>query len=240
MFQWLLAVVLLSPPVLALKWTVQYFYDQDRTELQLTDLAFPTPERGIAIGTIYEREGRKPKYTALVTSDGGVNWALVPLKESPRSIFFLDESNGWLVTSEGIWHTAEAGRSWTRISDQIKPNKKLDSPPPGGLILRVWFLDAQHGFAAGFQKSVFETHDGGRTWNLVEEAAKPASNPAYSLYTHLGFADAKHQDTTMHIRARYLLAPVPIASNIFFLSGLRSTEPKLYPAAITPIHGVRV
>jgi len=114
MLRWLLAAVLLSPAVLAQKWTVQYFYDQERTELQLTDLAFPTSERGIAIGTIYEREGKKPKYTALVTSDGGVNWALVPLKESPHSIFFLDESNGWLVTSEGIWHTAEAGRSWTR------------------------------------------------------------------------------------------------------------------------------
>src|SRR6266853_1282941 len=161
MFWWLLAAVVFAPAALAQKWTVQYFYDQDRTELQLTDLAFPTSERGIAIGAIYEREGRKPKYTAL-------------------------------VTSEGIWHTAEAGRSWTRISDQIKPNKKLDSPPSGGLILRVWFLDAQHGFAAGFQKSVFETHDGGRTWTPVEEAAKPASNPAYSLYTHLGFADAKH------------------------------------------------
>jgi len=192
MFRWFLAVLVFAPAAPAEKWTVQYFYDQDRTELQLTDLAFPSAERGIAIGTIYEREGRKPRYTALVTSDGGANWALVPLKEFPRSIFFLDESNGWLVTSEGIWHTAEAGRSWTRISDQIKPNKKLDSPPQGGLILRVWFLDAQHGFAAGFQKSVFETRDGGRTWNPVEEAAKPSSNPAYSLYTHLGFADARH------------------------------------------------
>jgi hypothetical protein len=192
MFRWLLAAVILAPAALAQKWTVQYFYDQDRTELQLTDLAFPSTERGVAIGTIYEREGKKAKYTALVTSDGGVNWTLVPLKEFPRSIFFLDESNGWLVTSEGIWHTQESGRSWTRISDQIKPNKKLDSPPSGGLILRVWFLDAQHGFAAGFQKSVFETRDGGRTWNPVEEAAKPTSNPAYSLYTHLGFADAKH------------------------------------------------
>jgi hypothetical protein len=192
MFRWFLAVLVFAPAAPAEKWTVQYFYDQDRTELQLTDLAFPSAERGIAIGTIYERESKKPKYTALVTSDGGANWALVPLKEFPRSIFFLDESHGWLVTSEGIWHTAEAGRSWTRISDQIKPNKKLDSPPQGGLILRVWFLDAQHGFAAGLQKSVFETHDGGRTWNPVEEAAKPASNPAYSLYTHLGFADAGH------------------------------------------------
>ena len=90
MSRWLLAAVLLdlvvlAPAALAQKWTVQYFYDQDRTELQLTDLAFPSAERGIAIGTIYEREGRKPRYTAL-------------------------------VTSEGIWHTSESGRSWTRTT----------------------------------------------------------------------------------------------------------------------------
>ena len=78
-----------------------------------------------------------------------------------------------------------------RISDQIKPNKKLDDAPRGGLILRVWFLDAQHGYAVGLQKSVFETHDGGRTWKPLDEAAKPASNPAFSVYSHIAFADAR-------------------------------------------------
>ena len=115
----------------------------------------------------------------------------MPLKEFPRSIFFLDESNGWMVTGEGLWFTREAGRSWLRIADQIKPNKKLADAPRGGLILRVWFLDAQHGYAVGLQKSAFETHDGGRTWTPLDEAAKPASNPAYTVYSHIAFADAR-------------------------------------------------
>jgi photosystem II stability/assembly factor-like uncharacterized protein len=194
--EWLLAALL---PALLLhgqpndgaRWTLQYFYDQDGKDLHITDLAFPSAKRGIAVGAIVDREGRKPQFTSLVTSDGGEHWALTPLKEFPRSIFFLDESNGWMVTGESLWFTQEAGRSWTRISDQIKPDKKLADAPRTGLILRVWFLDAQHGYAVGLQKSVFETHDGGRTWKPLAEAAAPTSNPAYSVYSHIAFADGR-------------------------------------------------
>ena len=191
--RWLLAVTLL-PLAFAQpqsKWTLQYFYDQTGKNLEIIDLAFPSATRGIAVGAIVDREGRKPQFTALVTSDGGSHWALVPLKELPRSLFFVDESNGWMVTGEGLWFTREAGRSWMRIADQIKPNKKLADAPRDGLILRVWFLDERHGYAVGSQKSAFETHDGGRTWTPLEEAAKPASNPAYTVYSQIAFADAR-------------------------------------------------
>jgi photosystem II stability/assembly factor-like uncharacterized protein len=191
MMRWLLVLALLPALHGQPRWTLQYFYDQDGKDLRITDLAFPSAKRGIAVGAIVDREGRKPQFTALVTSDGGEHWSLVPLKEFPRSIFFLDESSGWLVTGESLWFTQEAGRSWTRISDQIKPDKKLAGAPRGGLILRVWFLDAQHGYAVGLQKSVFETLDGGRSWKPVAEAATPASNPAYSAYSRIAFADAR-------------------------------------------------
>ncbi len=184
-------LLLNAQPEEGARWTLQYFYDQDGKDLHITDLAFPSAKRGIAVGTIVDREGRKPQFTSLVTSDGGEHWALTPLKEFPRSIFFLDESNGWMVTGESLWFTQEAGRSWTRISDQIKPDKKLPDAPHGGLILRVWFLDAQHGYAVGLQKSVLETHDGGRTWKPLAEAAVPTSNPAYSVYSHIAFADSR-------------------------------------------------
>jgi hypothetical protein len=193
MLRWLLAAALLplafaQPPP---KWTLQYFYDQNGKDLEITDLAFPSATRGIAVGVILDREGRRPQFTALVTSDGGSHWSLVPLKEFPRSLFFLDEMNGWMVTAEGLWFTREAGRSWIRIADQIKPNKKLADAPRGGLILRVCFLDERHGYAVGLQKSAFETHDGGHTWTPVEEAAQPASNPAFTVYSHIAFADAR-------------------------------------------------
>jgi hypothetical protein len=55
-----------------------------------------------------------------------------------------------------------------------------------GAVLRVAFLDPQHGFAVGLRKSVYETKDGGKTWMAVAEAAVPTSNPAYSAYTQIG------------------------------------------------------
>ena len=42
---------------------------------------------------------------------------------------------GWMVTDDGLWFTEESGRSWKRIADQLKPNKKLKPSPPGGLVI---------------------------------------------------------------------------------------------------------
>ncbi len=81
--------------------------------------------------------------------------------------------------------------NWRKISEQPKPNPKLGPVTPGGLILRVWFLDDQHGFAVGYQKTVLETHDGGHTWKPVEEAAKPTGTPAFTAYSAIVF-DGNH------------------------------------------------
>ncbi len=178
-----------SPKLLAERWAIQYFYDENHSQLQLMDLAFPSAERGIAVGWIQATNSdRNPKPTALLTSDGGAHWTLSPLTEEPRSLFFLNESLGWLVTDKAIWVTREAGRSWRRASEQRKPDPKLGETPPGGLILRVWFLDEQHGFAVGYQKTVLETRDGGKNWTEVEEASKPTGNPAFTAYTNIAFA----------------------------------------------------
>jgi photosystem II stability/assembly factor-like uncharacterized protein len=196
MRKWLLAA-LLCPAVggqlkpAQAKWTLQYFYDQFGKELRITDLAFPSATRGIAVGEIADRKGGRPQFTAVVTSDAGAHWSLVPLKEFPRSIFFLNETAGWLVTDEALWFTDEAGRGWKRLSGQIRPNRRLDRAPDAGLLLRVWFLDAQHGYGVGLQKSVYETRDGGRTWKPVEDAAKPVTGAAYSVYSQIAFADER-------------------------------------------------
>jgi photosystem II stability/assembly factor-like uncharacterized protein len=184
-----LYLALLPPMAFAQRWRVQYFYDQDRNGLFIEDLVFPTAQRGIAVGTIYDElaANKKPKFTVLVTSDGGEHWTLEPFKEHPRSLFFLNDSIGWLVTDNAIWFTEESGRSWKKIGEQVKPDKKLAPVPAGGLILRVWFLDAQHGFAVGEQKTVLETHNGGATWTPVEEAAKPTANPAHTAYSRIWF-----------------------------------------------------
>jgi hypothetical protein len=187
--RWLLFLAVI-PALAAPRWTVQYFYDDPRAELTIADLVFPTAQHGIAAGWTQER-GHKPKPVSLVTSDEGAHWTLSPLPDLPRSLFFLNESTGWMVTEEGLWFTEESGQSWRKIWEQAKPDKKVQPVPPGGLILKVWFLDARHGYAAGYRKTVLETFDGGHTWKPLADAAKPGGTLAYSAYTQIAFDGPK-------------------------------------------------
>jgi hypothetical protein len=173
------------------RWKIQYFYDEGRDTLVIEDLAFPSVTHGIAVGTILDELSRKkPRYVALVSSDGGARWSTKELQEHPRSIFFLNESVGWMVTDDSFWFTETSGGAWKRIAPQIKPDKKV-SQVPGGLITRIWFLDSNHGFAVGLQKSVYESKNGGVTWTPVAEAAQPTGDPKFTAYTQIYFEGGK-------------------------------------------------
>ncbi|HYV63340.1 MAG TPA: hypothetical protein VE958_11735 [Bryobacteraceae bacterium] len=180
------ASALLTAPAFAERWKIQYFFDEARMRLSIDDLAFPSEKRGIAIGTIFNERENKAKFTTLVTSDGGENWTQIPQKEHGRSLFFLNENAGWMVTDDAIWFTEESGRSWKKLSEQPKAPKKSNFR--GGLIETVWFLDQNRGFAAGYFKTAYATSDGGRTWKPIEAASTPNSNPLYSAFTRISFA----------------------------------------------------
>ncbi|MBZ5583945.1 MAG: hypothetical protein LAQ30_17390 [Acidobacteriia bacterium] len=173
-----------APPE-ALRWKMQYLYDEAKTELIIADLQFPSARRGVAVGTIVERGGRlRPgkgdrslAYIALVTSDGGEHWESVPLKERPSSLFFLNETSGWMVTAGGLWKTTEAGRNW----------RKLPNPPAP--INRVYFADENAGWAACGRQSVLATQDGGRRWTPVTAPEKRFRRGAEGSYTWIAFAN---------------------------------------------------
>jgi hypothetical protein len=165
-----------EPARTAGKWELQFFHDKDDSTFQIFDLKFPSAQRGVAVGEIAGKG--KPKPAALVTSNGGAKWDYVDLKESPRSLFFLDETHGWMVTEKGIWTTQEAGRNWTKLA-ALKN------------IVRVHFTSPARGWAVGALKSVYETSDGGKRWTKLEAAATPPGNPEYTAYRSIAFANAK-------------------------------------------------
>ena len=151
----LLALVVLVAPAAARSWKVSYFFDDARETLRFTDIAVPSATRGIAVGTIIDEVGEhSPKHVAVITVDGGDTWTQVKLSDAPRSLFFLNDSIGWMVTDRGISKTDESGRTWRRIYKNSN-------------LLTVWFLDENHGFAAGVEKTFIETRDGGVTWKPV-------------------------------------------------------------------------
>ena len=174
-------VVLLWPMLAAgaAGWKMQYFYDQNKEELSLTDLSCPTARRCIAIGSIGGEKGA-PRPTAVVTGDGGAHWSLVPLKEQALSLFLLGDSTAWMVGAKNLWSTVEGGRAW----------KQVGKLPPG--IQRVYFFDEKHGWAVGAKKSLLETTDGGVSWKPVAAATEPATNPEYTTYNWIEFVEEKH------------------------------------------------
>jgi len=161
-------------PAQAQHWQVKYFYDKDKSTLVLTDLHFTSPERGMAVGSIVEGKHRKP--VALVTSDGGAHWQTVDLQEPPVSLFFLNESLGWMVTTDGLWQTRESGKDWHKIRGL-----------PSG-IFRVYFTSENAGFAVGAKKKVVETDDGGLHWKPLATAAETPGAEKYSAYNWIAFA----------------------------------------------------
>jgi hypothetical protein len=171
-----LALVLVLPLGAADRWTIEYHYDEDRSSFAINDLRFASPRRGVAVGVVTEGERTKP--LSLVTSDGGKTWERLPLRETPLSLFFLDETSGWLVTDRGLWQTAEAGRTWTKLK-----------APKG--ILRVHFLDRQRGFAIGLEKAFFQTADGGKTWTEVPAVDQIKTRDKYTHLTWITFASPK-------------------------------------------------
>ncbi|MEO5925070.1 MAG: YCF48-related protein [Bryobacteraceae bacterium] len=176
-----LLALFLSPLLSAAEWTIAYFYDKPTAVLHFTDIAFPSALRGIAVGNVEDQLGqRRPRPVEMVTSDGGKTWAEIKLNDAPYSLFFLDDSTGWMVTESGIWKTDESGRTWKRISKHS-----------AGSLLRVHFLDANHGFAVGREKTVLETQDGGKTWKPVPAAQEPTGNRSFAVYSQIAFLNGQ-------------------------------------------------
>ncbi|MGA2579403.1 MAG: hypothetical protein ABSH24_25615 [Bryobacteraceae bacterium] len=172
------AIVWLSVGMLcAGKWRIAYFYDKDNSSLVINDVQFPSPARGVAAGYLEDKGDSKP--VSVTTDDGGAHWTVSKLKQIPVSLFFLNDKLGWMVTPEGIFRTADAGREWREIPKSPK------------LLMKVYFLNESRGFAIGAHKLAYQTEDGGMTWEPIAAAAEPHTDPEYTVYNNITFVTAK-------------------------------------------------
>jgi hypothetical protein len=171
-----LALFLLVPSFshAAERWKIQFFYDKAGASFDIRDFQCPSVSRCIAGGVIVEKNGHS-KNTVLLTTDAGKQWSFVEVREAPISLFFLNDSLGWMVTDRGVWSTDEGGRTW----------KKLEGLKKG--ILQVYFLTPLHGYAIGYPKAVYETSDGGKKWTKLEAADRPVTGLLDIVYESITF-----------------------------------------------------
>jgi photosystem II stability/assembly factor-like uncharacterized protein len=140
------------------RWRMQYLFDQDESRMALNDMKFASPERGFA--AVHRLEKGREHREVLLTRDGGQTWQPVKVSGVPFSLFPLDDSRVWLVTSSGFYYSAEGGVQW----------EKRKRPSAGSL--RVYFKDDNRGWAYGVGKTIWQTGDGGRSWKKLPESEK--------------------------------------------------------------------
>jgi hypothetical protein len=139
-------------------WNIQFLYDRADSNFAIEDLECPTSRHCVAAGVIDDKRGHE-QGAVVVTSDGGLHWSQYEVKERPVSLFFLNDSLGWMVTDRGLWSTVEGGRAWTKVQTRKG-------------ILQAWFLDPNHGYIGGLKGLVQETADGGKTWTKLEASGQ--------------------------------------------------------------------
>ncbi|MGH1366642.1 MAG: YCF48-related protein [Calditrichia bacterium] len=89
------------------------------------------------------------------TIDGGVNWNSysLPVTNSVEDILFIDELNGWVITSNGpVLKSNDGGETW------------ITQPIGNEQILALDFSDSQNGWAVGRDGGIYHSTDGGTNW----------------------------------------------------------------------------
>ncbi len=107
---------------------------------------------------------------ALRASIDAARWAKTaaePYKGKQDDVYFIDAKQGWYVNGSGkLYATQDGGNTWA-----------LRWEKPGTFFRTVAFVDAQHGYIGNVgtdyfpdvkdETPLYETRDGGSTWNAV-------------------------------------------------------------------------
>ena len=156
-------------------WQRSYFYDEAESGFNILDIACPSERFCLAAGVIEQNDGRTRPYS-VVTRDGGEHWSPAKPEDFPVSLFFLNQTEGWMVTDRGLWNTQNAGETW----------KKTRS---GTGYLAVAFTDPQHGWLAGGKRLFESTSDGGAHWAPAPQLTQYAGFPLDLNFGYIHFHD---------------------------------------------------
>ncbi len=96
------------------------------------------------------------------SADGGATWSKGFQFNSSgdyKSLQFINEQTGWIISSSGLYKTIDGGLSWQTVNT-------TGSFVPGSSAPSLFFTDSNRGYIADNMK-VSKTTDGGITWSVV-------------------------------------------------------------------------
>ncbi len=112
-------------------------------------------------------------------------WEVVLDRPTPRfqGMDFVSNDEGWLVAGGGLLHTTDGGATWEEAA-------KITA-------VDIDFADAAHGWAVGYNGSIFATADGGETWSKQDSGTNVhlrdvfalSATEAFTAGSNIGFSD---------------------------------------------------
>jgi photosystem II stability/assembly factor-like uncharacterized protein len=123
--------------------------------------------------------------------DGGNSWSVINPPAgggwgAGNTVFFLDNSNDWLVASQsaGVWRTANGGASWTQV---------LTVPLAHGAINALTYEPANNTYYLAEGTSIYKSTNAGGSWTdigqgLTYQYYEAVASDGVSLYTSPGYA----------------------------------------------------
>lgn len=131
--------------------------------------------------------------TVYYTDDGGNNWKRPNFKtqcvqekylsdnydSSPEYVEMFSSTLWWLSFGDGrIVKSVDGGRSWC---DLLHPGKVAFNPAPHQFFTNLHFDTPKHGWGLGPDRFLYETRDGGASWNRINSEVS---------FESMSFADA--------------------------------------------------
>ena len=157
-------------------WNVQWNDQTPWDGWDLTSGFFVDENNGWVIGDYYNTQYGQQQGIILHTSNAGKSWgnqipALTGIVQ-PSNIFFINPNVGWLTDGWDLFHTTNAGNSWSLISQEIvKPFN------------HICFLDSNIGWTVSADSGkIFRTSDAGVTWIVQHKWDTGVSRSLNGIY----------------------------------------------------------
>jgi photosystem II stability/assembly factor-like uncharacterized protein len=119
----------------------------------------------VAVRADHEMVVAATRSGVLVSTDGGTEWKQAPLTSLVSSVYGLaiaPESNIFLASREGIFHSADAGKTWEHVASGV-PAKDIGSITYDSERKRLLATSSVSGV-------VFESNNNGRSWQRHSDA----------------------------------------------------------------------
>lgn len=176
------------------RWALQFTNSNPKAFFDA--MAFRDKNHGIAVSDPVD--GR---FLIITTRDGGATWTQMPAAGMPPAldgegafaasgtcITVQGKNNVWFGTGGGaqarVFHSTDRGETWTVSTTPLASGR----PPTG--IFSIAFKDDRNGIIVGgdyekeadASRNVAVTSDGGRTWELITAASRPAGYRSCVVY----------------------------------------------------------